>query len=76
MSKFYIDQEGKRYTATILTNFELYGDHYCVYTIPDEKTKKENVYVAKIKENQLYRIESVKERELAGKVVKQLFHDL
>ena len=30
---FYIEKDGIKIKATILTNFELYGDNYCIYTI-------------------------------------------
>lgn len=74
-SKFYIEKDGIKYTASILTNFELYGDHYCIYTIPSVKESQNNVYCAKIYENRLIKITDQKERDLTSKIVKQLLEN-
>ena len=71
-SKFYIEKDGTKYTASILTNFTIYGDHYCIYTIPSIQEKQNNVYCAKIYENRLIKITDQKELDLTSKIVKQL----
>lgn len=75
-NKFYIEKDGKKYTATILTNFEVYGDNYCIYTTPIENTKENNVYCAKINGSILTKIEDPKEKELTDKIVKNLLGTL
>lgn len=71
---FYIEKYGKKYKANIITNFEIYQDNYCIYTIPDETTKNYNVYCAKIVGNNLVKIENEEELKLTNKVVTKLIN--
>lgn len=73
---FYIEKDGKNYLANIVTNFEIYGDNYCVYTIQDEITKNYNVYCAKIVGNNLVKIENEKELKLTNKIVTELINSV
>lgn len=67
---FYIEKDGKQIKATILTNFELYGDNYCIYTVPNNDNN--NVYCAKVLENRLVKIENEEELKLTNKIVAEL----
>lgn len=69
---FYIEQNGHKIKANILTNFEVYGDNYCVYTIPIENNKNNIVYCAKIVNNQLVKIEDEKELRITNKIIHNL----
>ena len=73
---FYIEKEGKNYQANIVTNFEIYGDNYCIYTIPNETTKNYNVYCAKIVGNNLVKIENEEELKLTNKIVTELINSV
>ncbi len=66
---FQIEKDGTKYKANILTNFELYNNHYCIYTIPSDTSKNYNVYCAKIIENNLVKIEDEQEIKLTNKIV-------
>ena len=69
-NKFYVVVNQKQYIANILTNFTIYDDTYCIYTIPD-KEKNHNVYCAKINGNKLEPITDEKELTLTNKVVNE-----
>lgn len=71
-NKFYIEISGKKYNATILTNFEVLGDNYCIYTVPSDTSGENNVYCAKIVEQYLVPIEDLKTRELTNKIITNL----
>lgn len=73
---FYIEKEGIKYQATILTNFEVYGDNYCIYTVPDKTSHQNNVYCAKIIDNNLVEIKEEKERKITTQIIKQLMHSV
>ena len=32
-NNFNVIKNGKQYQARILANFDIYGEHYCIYTI-------------------------------------------
>ena len=67
---FNVKKNGVEYEADVLTNFELYGDHYCVYTIPNSDYY--DVYCAKIVDGKLIDIKSEKEKEMTNIVVSRL----
>lgn len=69
---FYIEKGSIKVKATILTNFELYGDNYCIYTIKSENSKNNNIYCAKLINNQLIKIENESEMKLVNKIVTKL----
>lgn len=69
---FYVEKNGTKIKATILTNFELYGDNYCIYTIPIPNSKEIDMYCAKLIDNQLIKIENEEEIKLTNKVVNKL----
>lgn len=71
---FYIETDGKQVKATVLTNFELYGDNYCVYTISNTDNKTNNAYCAKILDNRLIPIENEEELKLTNKIVSELIN--
>lgn len=71
---FYIEKDNKKIEATILTNFELHGDNYCIYTIKDDISKNNTIYCAKIINNQLIKIENENELNLINKIVKKLIN--
>ena len=71
---FYIEKDGLKVKATILTNFELYGDNYCIYTIQSENSKNNDVYCAKLMNNQLIKIENEEEIKLTNKIVSELIN--
>ena len=73
---FYIEKDGTKYKANILTNFELYNNHYCIYTIPSDTSKNYNVYCSKIIENNLVKIEDEQEIKLTNKIVTELMNSL
>lgn len=67
--KFYIKKDNQKYTATIITNFNINNNNYCIYSIP---VKKEfNVYCAKLINGKLIPIENPNEKKLTDKVVKE-----
>lgn len=68
---FYIEKEGQEYQAKILTNFEIYGDHYCIYALPQKENNDYNLYCAKWINHQLEKIKDQKELDLTNKIVKQ-----
>ena len=72
---FYIETDKGKIKATILTNFEIYGDYYCVYTIPVEHTKNYNVYCAKNIEGKLVPITDENEQNRINKIVKELIQE-
>lgn len=76
VNTFYIEKDGIKYKANIITNFEIYNDNYCIYTIPDETTKNYNVYCAKILGNNLVKIENEKEKKLTNKIVTELINSI
>lgn len=69
---FYIEKDNQQIKANIITNFELYGDNYCIYTVPFNGNN--NVYCAKIIDNKLIKIENKEERELTNKIVTTLLN--
>ena len=69
---FYIQKDDMTIKANILTNFEIYGDNYCIYTIPIENTKNNNVYCAKIVGNKLVPIEKEEDSRLTDKIINEL----
>ena len=71
---FYIHKEGKNIQANILTNFELYGDNYCIYTINKENDTSD-VYCAKLINNSLVEIKNESERKRIEKIVKKLINN-
>lgn len=73
---FYIEKEGIKYKANIITNFEIYNDNYCIYTIPDETAQNYNVYCAKIVDNNLVKIENEQEQKLTNKIVTELINSI
>ena len=70
---FYIEMDNKKLRANILTNFEVYGDNYCIYTINVDGTKMNNVYCAKIVDNNLVEIKDETELKLTNKIIYELF---
>ena len=68
--KFFIEKDGTRIEATILTNFELYGDNYCIYSIPNKQNN--DVYCAKVLGNKLVKIDNEEELRLTNKIVTEL----
>lgn len=74
-NKFSIEVNGEKYIASILTNFTIYDDTYCIYTIPD-KNKNHNVYCAKVIGNKLENITDEKELALTNKVVNEFISSL
>lgn len=70
---FYIEKDNKKIKANILTNFEIYGDNYCVYTINIDNTKMNNIYCAKIIDNNLVEIKDETELSLTTKIIHELF---
>ena len=75
-NQFFIEKEGKKYQATILTNFRISQNNYCIYTIPSETSKNQNVYCAKIIDNNLVKIIDEKEKQLTDKVVTELVNGI
>ncbi|MCI6265390.1 MAG: DUF1292 domain-containing protein [Erysipelotrichaceae bacterium] len=73
---FYIEQNGTKIKANILTNFEIYGSNYCIYTTSDKTEKNYNVYCAKIVGNNLAQIEKEEELKLTNKIVKELINSV
>ena len=75
-SKFYIDENGKKIIANILTNFELYGDNYCIYTVPQNNSQEYEVHCAKIMGSTLMKIENEREKNMTNKIVQQLLQSI
>jgi len=73
-NNFYIEKDGRKYQATILTNFQIEKNHYCIYTIPSETTKEHNVYCAKIINNNLINITDEQEKKLTNKIINELLN--
>lgn len=73
---FYIEKDGKKIKADIVTNFEIYGDHYCIYTTADPNSKNHLVYCAKIENNNLLAIEKEEEKRITDKIMHELFQNI
>lgn len=75
INKFYINKDNQRIEANILTNFTIFNDTYCIYTIPDID-KNHNVYCAKLIGNNLIPITDEKELSLTNKIVTKYIDSL
>ena len=69
---FYIEKNGMKYKANIITNFELYGYSYCAYAVEDHQSKNYNVYCAKIVNDHLIPIMDEKEIQLTNNLITEL----
>lgn len=67
-SKFTIDVNGKQYLATVIMNFSLYGDYYCIYGIENDN-QDYDVHCGKIVDNTVMPIENEKEKSLTNKII-------
>ena len=67
-SKFTIEVNGKQYVATVIMNFSLYGDYYCIYGIVNDNHDYD-VYCGKIVGNTVIPIEDEKEKSLTNKII-------
>lgn len=74
-NKFFIDKDGKRYEANILSNFSVNNNLYCIYTIGRDNNLS-SVYCAKIIDNELVKIENEDEIRLTNKIVNSLLAGL
>lgn len=70
-NKFYIDKDGKRYEANILSNFSVNNNVYCIYTVGRDDNQN-SVYCAKVVNNELVKIENEDEIKLTNKIVNSL----
>lgn len=75
VNKFFIEVNNEKKVANILTNFSIYNDNYCIYTIPNDN-EKQNVYCAKLVGNQLQKIVDEKELNITNKIVKEFISSL
>lgn len=75
INKFYIEENGQRLEANILTNFTIFDDIYCIYTILT-KDKNHNVYCAKLIDNKLIPIIDEKELNLTNTIVNKYIESL
>lgn len=67
-SKFTIDVNGKQYIATVIMNFSLYGDYYCIYGI-ENSNHDYDIHCGKIIGNTVTPIENEKEKNLTNKII-------
>ena len=67
-SKFTIDVNGKHYVATVIMNFSLYGDYYCIYGV-ENHNHDYDVHCGKIIGNTVTVIEDEKEKSLTNKII-------
>lgn len=75
INKFYIRKDSQRIEANILTNFTIFNDTYCIYTIPTID-KNHNVHCAKLIGNNLIPITDEKELSLTNKIVTKYIESL
>lgn len=66
----YIEKNGEKLKANILTCFEVLNENYCVYSIQNPPSV--DVYCAKLINNNLVKIEDEEEKERINNIVKQL----
>lgn len=74
-NKFYIDKDGKRYEANILSNFSVNNNVYCIYTVGGDDNHS-SVYCAKVVNNELVKIDNEDEIKLTNKIVNSLLAGL
>lgn len=67
---FYIENNGQRIKANIITCFEVLNENYCIYSLQNHPLV--DIYCAKIINNNLVKIEDEEEKERINNIVKQL----
>lgn len=67
---FYIENNGQRIKANIITFFEVLNENYCIYSLQNHPLV--DIYCAKIINNNLVKIEDEEEKERINNIVKQL----
>lgn len=72
--EFYIEKDNNKYKAQVITDFEIYGDRYCIYKLVHDD--QNNVYCAKYVDNNLVKIDNEEELNLTKKIVTKLIESL
>lgn len=72
--EFYIEKDNNKYKAQVITDFEIYGDRYCIYKLANDE--QNNVYCAKYLNNKLVKIENQEELNLTKKIITKLIESL
>lgn len=74
-NKFDIVVDGVKYNATIICNFNLFENKYCIYTIPIDN-QYSNIYCAKIIDDKLFAVYDEGELEFTNGIVKLISNTL
>ena len=69
-NNFNVIKNGKQYQARILANFDIYGEHYCIYTISN--LDNYDVFCAKVVDDMLMDVQDEKEKGMVSNVILKL----
>lgn len=71
----YVDINGKRYGVKVITTFNMLGNDYCVYAIPNS-SHNNSVYCDRLIDNALIAITDEQELKVINNVVQKLLEPL